>query len=155
MVENARRRRTICSGEQTFLRNAGEDEQLLMSADAEKSPDAKNGRMAAKSFQRRGTASCISKIMPPGTSSEIIGETRPQIREWPLSTGEGVLECGNSMLAALYVLDWISMQECFQPELDEHVARMSIAMKVMLSSTNELGPEMKTLANKAVLRLKG
>ncbi|KAK7269189.1 hypothetical protein RIF29_21906 [Crotalaria pallida] len=93
--------------------------------------------------------------MPPGTSSEIIGDTRPQIREWPLSTGEGVLECGNSMFAALYVLDWISMQECFQPELDEHVAQMSIAMKVMFSSINELGPEIKTLANKAVLRLKG
>ncbi|KAK7290702.1 hypothetical protein RIF29_05305 [Crotalaria pallida] len=100
-------------------------------------------------------ANCISTILPPGSASERIGNTKPVIRDWPISSGSGVPECGNSMHSALYVLDWITMQQCFQPNvfglLDENVARMTVAMKLLLSSVNEVGAELKLLANEAVM----
>ncbi|KAK7274609.1 hypothetical protein RIF29_15705 [Crotalaria pallida] len=100
-------------------------------------------------------ANCISTILPSGSGSKRIGDTKPDIRDWPISTGSGVPECGNNMHSALYVQDWISMQQCFQPNvfglLDENVARMSVAMKLLLSSVNEVGAELKLLANEAVM----
>ncbi|KAK7289756.1 hypothetical protein RIF29_03668 [Crotalaria pallida] len=100
-------------------------------------------------------ANCISTILPSGSGSKRIGDTKSNIRYWPISTGSGVPECGNSMHSALYVLDWISTQQCFQPNvfglLDENVARMSVAMKLLLSSVNKVGAKLKLLANEAVM----
>ncbi|KAK7268562.1 hypothetical protein RIF29_21263 [Crotalaria pallida] len=104
-------------------------------------------------------ANCISKILPTGSGSARIGNTVPEIRDWPISTGSGVPECGNSMHSALYVMDWISMQQCFQPNvfglLDENVARMSAVIKLLLSSANEVGAELKLRASEELRKLKG
>ncbi|MCI05261.1 Ulp1 protease family carboxy-terminal domain protein [Trifolium medium] len=65
-----------------------------------------------------------------------------EIGEWPIEEAHGIPNCGHSNNAAVWVIDWIDMDQCFTPnlqgELKENIVRVKTAANLVLGLYNDM-----------------
>ncbi|KAK2382560.1 hypothetical protein QL285_070086 [Trifolium repens] len=65
-----------------------------------------------------------------------------EFNEWPIEEAHGIPNCGHSNNAAVWVIDWMDMDQCFTPniqgELKENMIRVKTASNLVLGVYNDL-----------------
>ncbi|WJX51926.1 hypothetical protein P8452_38082 [Trifolium repens] len=95
---------------------------------------------------RRATISIISRTLECMVSAALYGTTflgrSTEFNEWPIEEAHGIPNCGHSNNAAVWVIDWMDMDQCFTPniqgELKENMIRVKTASNLVLGVYNDL-----------------
>ncbi|KAK2401310.1 ubiquitin-specific protease ESD4 [Trifolium repens] len=95
---------------------------------------------------RKATISMIACALQDMFTTEFFGSTFPGrmlgLDEWPIEEARGIPNCGHSNNAAVWVIDWIDMDQCFTPnmqgELKENMVRVKTAAILVLGLQNDM-----------------
>ncbi|KAK7259565.1 hypothetical protein RIF29_25174 [Crotalaria pallida] len=109
---------------------------------------------------------CLSAIMPQDMKRYTFPFYNMELKDLPVVQCQGIPNCGNSILSALYVLEWLSMENWFRSWpygnvvtdicnlIDEDVARMNAMLTLLMSNINEEGSKIQKLAERMFANLK-
>ncbi|WJX13366.1 hypothetical protein P8452_03761 [Trifolium repens] len=62
-----------------------------------------------------------------------------EFKEWPIEEAHNIPNCGHSNNAAVWVIDWIDMDQCFTPNLQgENMVRVKTAAILVLGLYNDM-----------------
>ncbi|KAK2368808.1 ubiquitin-specific protease ESD4 [Trifolium repens] len=95
---------------------------------------------------RRVTISVIARTLEEMVTSGFYGTTfycrALEFKEWPIEEAHGIPNCGHSNNAAVWVIDWIDMDQCFTPnlqgELKENFVRVKTSAILVLGLYNDM-----------------
>ncbi|KAK7244657.1 hypothetical protein RIF29_39482 [Crotalaria pallida] len=109
---------------------------------------------------------CLSAIMPQDMKRYTFPYYNMELKDLPVVQCQGIPNCGNSILSALYVLEWLSMENWFRSWpygnvvtdicnfIDEDVARMNAMLTLLMSNINEEASKIQKLAERMFANLK-
>ncbi|KAK2363006.1 ubiquitin-specific protease ESD4 [Trifolium repens] len=95
---------------------------------------------------RRATMTLICEHLHEVLASPFYGTTfwdrNVLINEWPIEEARGIPNCGHSNNAAVWLMDWIDMHQCFTPnlqgELKENTVRAKTAALLVIGLQNDI-----------------
>ncbi|KAK7251810.1 hypothetical protein RIF29_35349 [Crotalaria pallida] len=129
-------------------------EQKICWLDTNNIPGLKQGR----SYHIDTLVACLSEILPQNLKKYSCPTYNFEVKDLPVEICHGVPYCGNSILSALYVLEWLSMEHSFRSwpygNIDEDVARMNAMLTLITSPINEEASKIKKQAEKAFSKMK-
>ncbi|KAJ1413783.1 hypothetical protein SESBI_19275 [Sesbania bispinosa] len=84
----------------------------------------------------------ISKIVATNYYPPSFGDVYMNLFDWEIMEAPGMLNTGQSKNSTVWVMDWMNMEHCFQPnlhgKLNENAVRMRLALELITGDHNEI-----------------